>query len=144
MVALLESFIDDYSVDPDRIYVQTFSCGSTVAWDAMAKHPGLFDAALICAGFRPSTVQAAAIAQLPTPIWITHGTNDPVLPFAWGNESATRLRDAYVAAGVDPVEAADLVRFTAFGPETYAVPDYHAVVGPTYEQQEILSWFLTQ
>jgi hypothetical protein len=40
-----------------------------------------------------SAVRAARIAATRTPIRITHGTSDPVLPV---------LRDAYVAAGVDP------------------------------------------
>jgi hypothetical protein len=49
-----------------------------------------------------------------------------------------------VAAGVDPAKAADLVRYTEFPDEAYSLPDYHAVVGPTYETRPILHWLLRQ
>jgi len=144
MVALLDEFMGRFSVDGGRVYVQTFSWGSTLAWDAMADRPGIFAGVLIAAGFPVSAAQAALIAQDLTPVWITHGTNDPVLPVTFGQTSVQVLRDAYVAAGLDPAAAADLVRYTEFPPEAYAVPDYHAVVGPTYETQSILAWLLAQ
>jgi predicted esterase len=85
--------------------VQGFSIGTALAYDAMADHPGLFAGALITAGFRVRPDQAARIAEARTPIWITHGTSDPVLPHTFGRNSTQRLRSAYVAAGVDPAEA---------------------------------------
>jgi predicted peptidase len=142
MVALLESFMDRYSVDRERVYVQGFSMGTALAYDAMADHPGLFAGALITAGFGVRLDQAARIAEAKTPIWITHGTSDPVLPVTNGRNSAQRLRSAYVAAGVDPAEAEDLIRYTEFPDEAYSLPDYHAVVGPTYEDGSILRWLL--
>jgi predicted peptidase len=144
MVALLEEFTDDFSVDDDRVYVSTFSWGSTLAWDAMADHPGLFTAALIAAGFPISETQADLIAQARTPVWIVHATNDHVLPVSFGHTSTARLRDALVADGVDPATAADLVRYTEYGNEAFSQPDYHASFGPAYEDESILQWLLQQ
>ncbi|MEU6786773.1 hypothetical protein ABZ912_46910 [Nonomuraea angiospora] len=107
----------------------------------MARIPA---AALINAGFTAGEDQAARIAATRTPIWITHGTSDPVLPVTNGRTSSRRLRDAYIAAGVDPAKAAGLVRFTEFPDKAYSQPDYHAVVGPTYETRPILHWLLEQ
>src|SRR6266498_533462 len=54
MVALVERFMATHSVDRERVYASTVSYGSTLAWEAMATHPGLFTAALITGGFRVS------------------------------------------------------------------------------------------
>ncbi len=144
MVALVEDFMGRYSVDPGRVYASTVSYGSTLAWEALATEPGLFTAVLLTGGFRASADQAARIAAHPTPIWITHGTNDHLLPVAFARDSAVLLRDAYVTAGVDPAEAADLIRYTEYGNDAFSEPDHHAAYGPTYEDASILQWLLAQ
>jgi predicted peptidase len=138
MVGLVQQFMTSHSVDPDRVYASTVSYGSTLAWEAMATHPGLFSAALITGGFRVSPEQAARIAVGRTPIWVTHGLNDHLLPVAYGRDSAALLRDAYAAVGVSP----DLVRYTEYGNDAFTEPDYHAAFGPTYEDPSILRWLI--
>lgn len=144
MIALVESFMGRYSVDPARVYASTVSYGSTLAWEALATRPGLFTAVLLTGGFRVNATQAARIAVGRTPIWITHGTNDHLLPVAFARDSAVLLRNAYVAAGVDPAQAEQLVRYTEYGNEAFSEPDYHAAYGPTYEDESILQWLLTR
>lgn len=144
MVALVERFMATHGVDRDRVYVSTVSYGSTLAWEAMATHPGLFTAALVTGGFRVSAEQAARIATDRTPVWITHGRNDHLLPVAYGRDSAALLREAYVAAGVSPDRAARLVRYTEFGNDAFTEPDYHAAFGPTYEDHSIPQWLITR
>lgn len=144
MVSLLEQFIRTHGVDRHRVYASTVSYGSTTAWEAMATHPGLFSAALITGGFQVSADQAARIATARTPIWVTHGLNDHLLPVAYGRNSTALLRSAYVAAGVDAAKAETLIRYTEFGNDAYSEPDYHAVMGPTYEATAILRWLLHQ
>jgi predicted peptidase len=143
LVALVKRFTATHSVDTDRVYASTVSYGSTLAWEAMATHPGLFSAALITGGFQVSPEQAAHIATDRTPIWITHGRNDHLLPVAYGRNSTTLLRDAYTTAGVSPDEAARLVRYTEFDNDAFTEPDYHAAFGPTYENTSILRWLLS-
>jgi predicted peptidase len=144
MVSLVEHFMQTHGVDRNRVYASTVSYGSTTAWEAMATHPGLFTAALITGGFQISPDQATSIATDRTPIWITHGLHDPLLPVAYGRNSAATLRSAYVAAGVAPAAAAHLIRYTEFGDDAYSEPDYHAVMGPTYQDTAILRWLLAQ
>jgi hypothetical protein len=49
-----------------------------------------------------------------------------------------------VAAGVDPAQVEDLVRYTEFGNEAFSEPDYHLAGAPTYEDETILQWLLDQ
>jgi predicted peptidase len=49
-----------------------------------------------------------------------------------------------VAAGADPAEVENLVRYTEYGNDAFSEPDYHAAFGPTYEDQSILQWLLAQ
>jgi predicted peptidase len=142
LVALVREFTADHGVDADRVYASTVSYGSTLAWEAMATHPGLFSAALITGGFQVSPEQAARIATDRTPIWITHGLHDHLLPVAYGRDSATLLRNAYTATGVSPDRVARLVRYTEFDDDAFTEPDYHAAFGPTYENTSILRWLV--
>jgi predicted peptidase len=144
-ITVIDNFMKQYSVDPARVYASTVSYGSTTAWEVMSTRPGLFSAALITGGFAVSAAQAANIATDRTPIWITHGLHDPLLRVeTTGRVSRDRLRSAYVAAGVDPAEVQDLVRYTEFDTPQYEEPDDHAVMGPTYRDTEILRWLLAQ
>ena len=144
MVALVRDFMSRHGVDDDRVYASTVSYGSQLAWQAMSTDPGLFAGALVTGGFQVSAAQAAGIATAGTPIWVTHGTNDHLLPVAWGVTSVQLLRDAYVAAGSTPAQAADLVRWTEYGNDAFSEPDYPAAYGPTYEDASILQWLLAQ
>ncbi len=144
MTALVEDFMDSHGVDPDRVYASTVSYGSTLAWEAMATRPGLFSAALVTGGFRISPDQATRIAADGTPIWITHGLHDHLLPVSYGRDSTDLLRDAYVAAGANPAEAENLIRYTEYENDAFSEPDYHAAFGPTYEDSSILRWLLQQ
>ncbi|GAB3423592.1 PHB depolymerase family esterase [Flindersiella endophytica] len=144
LVALVDSFMRSHAVDPGRVYASTVSYGSRLAWEALAMRPGLFSAALITGGFEVGADQAARIAADRTPIWITHGLNDHLLPVAYGRNSSATLREAYVAAGSSPAEAADLIRYTEYGNGAFSEPDYHAAFGPTYEDAGILRWLLAQ
>ncbi|WP_461033055.1 hypothetical protein [Streptomyces mayteni] len=144
MAALVEDFMDSHAVDPDRVYASTMSYGSTLAWEALAQRPGLFSAALVTGGFRVGADQAERIAASETPVWITHGLNDHLLPVSYGRDSERLLRDAYLAAGSPPAEIEDLVHYTEYANDAFSEPDYHAAYGPTYEDPSILRWLLRQ
>ena len=145
MVELLSEFVQGYSVDQDRIYASTVSYGSTLAWDALTTHPGLFDAALITGGFGASVAQATAIAASATPVWITHGTTDHLLNVVTtGQASYNRIWNAYIAQGKTPAQANALVKYTEYADEAFAEPDEHLAAAPTYEDETILQWLLDQ
>jgi predicted peptidase len=145
MVELLNSFVSDFAVDQDRIYTSTVSYGSTLAWAALAAYPGLIDGALITGGFAASEAQATAIAASGTPVWITHGTGDHLLPVATtGQASFNRIWNAYIALGKSPAQATALVKYTEYPLSAFYEPDQHLAAAPTYEDESILKWLLAQ
>ncbi|NPD45668.1 MULTISPECIES: prolyl oligopeptidase family serine peptidase [unclassified Lentimicrobium] len=73
LVQLIEQLIKDYSVDTRRIYITGLSMGGLGTFDAMARYPDLFAAAVpVCGGGDPTT--APLIKDIP--IWIFHGAED--------------------------------------------------------------------
>ena len=93
---LLDSIVDNESVDISRIYVFGSSNGGGATWDLLTRFPDLFAAGIPMAGCGESS-NAAAIAPLlkETPIWTFHGDSDGTL-----NVSGTRgIVNAFRAIG---------------------------------------------
>lgn len=73
LVQLIQQLIKDYPVDTSRIYITGLSMGGLGTFDAMARYPDLFAAAVpVCGGGDPTT--APLIKHIPT--WIFHGAED--------------------------------------------------------------------
>lgn len=80
VIQLVQQLIKDYPVDTNRIYITGLSMGGFGTFDAMARYPDLFAAAVpVCGGGDPAT--APLIKDIPC--WIFHGaedsTVDPIL-----------------------------------------------------------------
>jgi predicted peptidase len=70
---MLDQFLKDNPVDPDRIYVMSLSMGGFGTWDFAQRYPDFIAAAApICGGADDST--AAKIKHIP--IWAFHGSDD--------------------------------------------------------------------
>lgn len=144
-IELIESFMANNAVDPNRVYASTVSYGSVLAWSMLASRGDLFAGVLLTGGFPSSAAQRTAIAEAEVPIWITHGIGDHLLPVANARNSYNAFVAAYEARGLDAASIARLVKWTEFGDEWFGVPaDRHAVMGPTYEDQSMLQWLLAQ
>jgi predicted peptidase len=73
---LIRQVIKDALVDTNRIYITGLSMGGYGTYDAITRYPGLFAAAVpVCGG--GDTSKAAVFAHIP--IWIYHGSEDPVV-----------------------------------------------------------------
>lgn len=144
LVKLLDQFVRDFGVDTKRIYATTVSYGSTLLWNAFAKRPDLFAAGLVTGGFQASAEQAAEIAAAEIPLWVTHGVHDHLLNISLARNTRTALQNAYGQRGKTPEEIADLVRYTEYEDTAFSLPDYHAAFGPTYADDTILRWLLSQ
>ncbi|GAB1416140.1 hypothetical protein MASR2M117_15460 [Paludibacter sp.] len=77
---LLDSIVENASVDKNRIYVFGSSNGGGGTWDLLTRFPTLFAAGIPMAGNGESS-NAAAIAPYlkEIPIWTFHGDNDETL-----------------------------------------------------------------
>jgi predicted peptidase len=88
---LIEQLKKQYSIDADRLYITGLSMGGYGTWDAVARHPEMFAAAVpMCGGGDENT--AAKIAKLP--IWNFHGDKDGAVPVARSRNMIEALKKA--------------------------------------------------
>lgn len=144
-MAALELAIREYDGDPERVYVTGNSMGGFGTYYLAARHPGRFAAlAPICGGLKPPAwipvpkqgrlidldhdpygQMAQKLGQ--TPIWIFHGTDDPLIP----SRVSRKMFDALKQTG-------GRVRYTEW-PNTG-----HDAEVPTYGNPLLFEWFLKQ
>ena len=95
-IGLIDSLTKIYPVDTKRIYITGLSMGGFGTWDAIARYPEKFAAAIpICGGGDANT--ATLIKDIP--IWAFHGDIDKVV-----NVSQSRnMVDALKKAGGKPI-----------------------------------------
>jgi predicted peptidase len=101
----LQSAIEEYNGDPDRVYLTGLSMGGYGTFYLGSKYPGKFAALVpVCGGIVPpfraretNTVQGdpyldAAKKIGSTPTWIFHGGADPVVPVSESRKMAEALK----------------------------------------------------
>jgi poly(3-hydroxybutyrate) depolymerase len=75
-LSLLDSLVNKYNIDKDRLYIYGISMGGFGTFSVLAKELGKFAGAYaVCGG---SNVDAASV--ITTPLWIFHGAEDDVVP----------------------------------------------------------------
>ncbi len=75
-LALMDSLINEYSIDKSRLYIYGISMGGFGVFSVLSKNPEKFAGAYaICGG---SSVDVAA--SIKTPLWIFHGADDDIVP----------------------------------------------------------------
>lgn len=124
VINLIEKILEEYPVDPSRIYVTGVSMGGFGTWDLLGRFPNKFAAAIpICGGGDEST--ATAIKHVP--IWAFHGAKDDVVP---PDRSRSMIRALQKAGG--------LPGYTEY-------PDIaHASWVPAYQEPHLLPWLFKQ
>ena len=124
LIVLLESVIENYRVDKNKIYVTGLSMGGYGTWSLLSKRPDLFAAAVpICGGGIPGLDIPDSITDVP--IWVFHGEKDRVVP---SDESEKMVR-AIEAIGGN-------IKYTLY-------PDaYHDSRTRTYENDNLYEWLL--
>ena len=94
-LAAFDGVRKEFNVDPKRLYITGLSMGGYGTWDAIARHPTLFAAAVpVCGGGDEST--APLIKDLP--IWCFHGGADKTVP----PERSRNMIEALKQAGGHP------------------------------------------
>ncbi|HVZ55678.1 MAG TPA: prolyl oligopeptidase family serine peptidase [Chitinophagaceae bacterium] len=97
VLGLLQQLIKTLPVDTNRIYITGLSMGGFGTFDAIERFPRLFAAAVpVCGGGDLSL--APSIAQLP--VWIFHGSEDPVVTPSFSIEMAQALMKAGAHPGL--------------------------------------------
>ena len=125
-IELVKSLQMEYSIDPDRLYVTGLSMGGYGVWDAIARWPKMFAAAVpVCGGGDEST--AAGIAAMP--IWVFHGRVDRSVPVEHSRNMVAALKLAGAAANL---------RYTEYPNAA------HDSWTQAYREKDLLDWLFAQ
>lgn len=87
-MSLLEHIITSLPVDPERVYVGGQSMGGFATWALLAEHSSIFAAGLAVAGGGSTRKAKKGISA---PVWIFHGTADPIVRVGRSREMAEAL-----------------------------------------------------
>jgi predicted peptidase len=88
---LIQQAISQLPIDPNRIYITGLSMGGFGTFDALARYPDLFAAAVpVCGG--GDVTQAAKFSHVP--LWIFHGARDTAVSPVLSHEMVAALTKA--------------------------------------------------
>ncbi|RLD79019.1 MAG: phospholipase, partial [Bacteroidetes bacterium] len=120
----IDSLVKKYSIDENRIYITGLSMGGFGTWDAIARYPDKFAAAVpICGGGDENT--AKLIVDIP--IWAFHGADDRVVKV----ERSRNMINAIKKQGGNPL----YTEYEGVG---------HGSWIPAYKETELLKWLFMQ
>lgn len=121
---VVDSMLKDAAVDKRRIYIAGLSMGGYGTWDALARRPDFFAAAIpICGGGDPTTVEEFK----HVPIWCFHGDEDPAVNV----ERSREMIEALKAAGGSP----KYTEYPGVGHDSWT---------RTFENEETFAWLFDQ
>lgn len=103
IVSLINSLIDEYPIDKDRIYLVGISMGGIATYDLACRYPELFAAAVPISG---AVNPERLISARNVSFMIFHGEEDDEIPSICGREAYKSL--SAVGANVDYIEFAGM------------------------------------
>lgn len=91
VIKLLDKIIDEYPVDPNRIYITGLSMGGFGTWDLITRYPDKFASAIPMSGAGDPS-KTGLIKHMP--IWVFHGALDKTVPADGSRKMVKALREA--------------------------------------------------
>lgn len=120
----VDAVAKEFSVDPDRLYITGLSMGGYGSWDAIARHPEKWAAAMpVCGGGPVEKITGAKNVA----VWAFHGINDTAVPVVRSRELIAALK----AAGGTPL----------YSEYPYVAHDSWTLA---YGEPELLPWLFAQ
>jgi predicted peptidase len=129
LMSLLSSIIEEFRVDPQRIYLTGLSMGGRGAWALAVEHPEIFAALIPICGRVPDVDQFMEKVKVlkDVPIWVFHGAKDSTVPIE---------NSELIVAALRAVQGN--VSYTVY-------PDAdHDSWTETYNNPELYRWMLSQ
>lgn len=86
IIPLVQYALEEYRIDPDRVFLTGFSMGGEGSWKvaySAENEPNVFAGIAPVAG-RGDFQQACIVAQRQIPVWAFHGSSDTAMPIASG------------------------------------------------------------
>ena len=91
--SLIESVLEEFSIDRNRIYITGQSMGGMGTWAMIAAYPDFFAAAVPVCG-RGDTSKAPLIVENKVAVWAFHGAMDPTVPPENSRDMIAALKEA--------------------------------------------------
>ncbi|BDS07753.1 hypothetical protein NT6N_27930 [Oceaniferula spumae] len=121
---VLDQLVKKHGVDPSRIYITGLSMGGYGSFDAVARRPDFFAAAIpICGGGDSKTAEK----MKDVPMWIFHGDADNVVPVGMSQAMVKALKKA----GATP----KYTEYPGVGHNSWS---------QTYRNPEVWAWMFSQ
>lgn len=142
---LLDKLINEFNIDRNRIYITGLSMGGYGTWDAIARHPERFAAAVPMSG-AGDTSKVDRIKNIP--VWDFHGAKDNIVPVSGSRD----MLDAMNKLGLQVIETkgmseSDLDYHLNNGAKhlyTEYPQGYHAVWQESYDMPGLHEWVFSQ
>jgi predicted peptidase len=123
VMGMIDEVVENYDVDPGRIYLTGLSMGGFGTWDLAQKYPDKFAAIAPVCGWGNVYMQDRL---KNVPAWVFHGAKDPNVPLGFAKQMAGALK----SLGGD----AQLSVYPGMGHNIWTV---------TYRNPKLYEWFLS-
>lgn len=141
----VDSVMERYAVDPERVYLTGLSLGGFGAWNLNRMYPEKFAAVVsLCSACLKGTVMDSAIyeegirdcaeALVNKPVWMFHSEDDFVVPVAVTKRMAEKFAEAGKVEGID-------YKVTIYPADKHY---NHGCWDPAYKDPELFSWLMSQ
>ena len=140
-IALVEYFLENYNIDPDKVYAEGYSGGGETMSLVMAKRPELFAAYLQCSSQWDGTYDAVAASR--TPVYIVVGEDDEYYGSGPSREAYQALYDLYRQEGLSEEEIGRLLVLDIKGAdyfESQGMASQHGGGNLFAQDEEIMGW----
>ena len=144
-IALVEYFLDNYPVNPARVYINGYSGGGETLSLVLAKRPELFAGALMCSSQWDGEYELVTKAR--TPVYFVIGEDDEYYSQKPFQDAYRKLHDIYKKQGLSEKKIGKLLVLDVKG------DSYFEGTGVTYQHgggslfcrdQEIMGWLFAQ
>ena len=144
-IALLEYFLEQYNIDPSKVYGNGYSGGGETMSIVIGKHPELFTAYLQVSSQWDGAYEPVAEARLP--VYFAIGRNDEYYGSEPTQEAYDALHALYIQQGLSEEEIAELlvldIKEHAYFTERNA-PNEHGGGGFFAYDEEIIGWLFSR
>lgn len=166
IVQTIEYFIDNFSADPDRVYITGNSAGTIYGARTVVLRPDLIAGMALCNGnvgagnpdggpddhnadFEYLETYLAEVADQEIGFWFHHGVHDPTANIEEARQPYAALRAIYASKGMSGDEIEKVLRITEYQDEQFyplGQWNYHSATKLAYELhgREVMAWLLSQ
>lgn len=145
-IELTEYFINNFSVDTDRVYATGYSAGGETMSQAVSLRPDLYTAYLHGASQWDGIYDP--VVQEPVNVYIYMAENDEYYGSEKAREAYQNLYDAYLANGYSQTEIDQLLQVQIPDNEYFVQHginnNYHGGATIVYQDTDVLNWIISK